>query len=101
MIREKLAVKHDAGDVDAHAIHSQKQVEHGDSGGKSSFVGGFFGVRGDDGGFDDQAGTTPADAEEHEGFAPDFVHAAGAYGVEDDANCDPAALEFELLFATR
>jgi hypothetical protein len=101
MIREEFAVKHDAGDVDAHAIHSQKQVKHGYSGGKRSFVGCFLGVRGDDGGFDDQTSTAPADAEEHEGFAPDFVHAAGADGVEDDADGDPAALEFELLFATR
>jgi hypothetical protein len=99
MIREQLRVKHHARDIHAHAIYREEEIEHGDSSAQRGFICGSLGIRGDDGGFDDQADAAATDAEEHQRFAPNAVHEEGADGVEDDADCDPAALEFELLFA--
>jgi hypothetical protein len=72
----------------------EKGNGHGHSSRQRSFVRRFFCVRSDDCGFDDQAHTAATNAEQHKWFSADFVHEDGANGIENDADCDPATLEF-------
>ena len=55
----------------------------------------------DNGCFNDQTDATATNTNQHEWLSADFVQEYGTDGVEDDADSDPAALEFQLLFASR
>jgi hypothetical protein len=118
VVGEEFRVEDYAGNVDAHAVDGEEEIKpdialasdlvmsgyvgksvHGYSSRQSGFVRRFICVGSDDSCFDDQADAAAPDADEHEWFATDFVHEGGADGVEEDADCDPAALELELLFS--
>jgi hypothetical protein len=97
MIREQLAIKHHARDIDAKTVDYEKHIEGSDSDAQAGFVGARVGELRDHGCFETQHETAAGDAAEHEWAPPETVHDGGAEEIGGDGAGYPATLQDELV----